>query len=295
MDRQQDHWAQWLLKRRFGGDAASTGERAQFMERLLRVRDQILDRSALAPGETLLDVGCGDGLIGFGALARRAGTVIFSDVSADLIAVCRSAAMELGDLDRCRFLEAGAVDLAALSEQSVDVVTTRAVLIYVQAKQQAFDEFFRVLRPGGRISVYEPINRFGHGERDEELFWFYPVDGLSELAARIAAVYTDLQPPEVDPMLNFDERDLVRHAEEAGFFPIKLKLEAEIRPIEPRQWESFHNSAPNPKVPTVAEAMEQALTPEERERVVAHLRPLVEAGRGTWRMAHAHLYAVKPA
>ena len=295
MDRQQDHWAQWLLKRRFGGDAASTGERAQFMERLLRVRDQILDRSALAPGETLLDVGCGDGLIGFGALARRAGTVFFSDVSADLIAVCRSAAMELGDLDRCRFLEAGAVDLAALSEQSVDVVTTRAVLIYVQAKQQAFDEFFRVLRPGGRISVYEPINRFGHGERDEELFWFYPVDGLSELAARIAAVYTDLQPPEVDPMLNFDERDLVRHAEEAGFFPIELKLEAEIRPIEPRQWESFHNSAPNPKVPTVAEAMEQALTPEERERVVAHLRPLVEAGRGTWRMAHAHLYAVKPA
>src|SRR5919201_28844 len=230
MDRQQDHWAQWLLKRRFGGDAASTGERAQFMERLLRVRDQILDRSALAPGETLLDVGCGDGLIGFGALARRAGTVIFSDVSADLIAVCRSAAVELGDLDRCRFLEAGAVDLAALSEQSVDVVTTRAVLIYVQAKQQAFDE-----------------------------------------------------------------RDLVRHAEEAGFFPIELKLEAEIRPIEPRQWESFHNSAPNPKVPTVAEAMEQALTPEERERVVAHLRPLVEAGRGTWRMAHAHLYAVKPA
>jgi hypothetical protein len=41
--------------------------------------------------------------------------------------------------------------------------------------------------------------------------------------------------------------------------------------------------------------MEQALTPEERQRVAAHLRPLVEAGRGTWRMAHAHLYAVKPA
>lgn len=36
-------------------------------------------------------------------------------------------------------------------------------------------------------------------------------------------------------MLNFDERDLVRHAEEARFFPIELKLEAEIRPIEPRQ------------------------------------------------------------
>jgi ubiquinone/menaquinone biosynthesis C-methylase UbiE len=105
---------------------------------------------------------------------------------------------ELGDLDRCRFLEASAADLAALQELSVDVTTTRAVLIYVEAKQQAFDEFFRVLRPGGRISLYEPINRFGHVERDEELLWFYPVDGLGELAARIAAVYTDLQPPEAD-------------------------------------------------------------------------------------------------
>jgi ubiquinone/menaquinone biosynthesis C-methylase UbiE len=206
MERQRDRWAQWLLNRRFGGDGASVDERAEFMERLFRVRDQILDRSALEPGETLLDVGCGDGLIGFGALARGAGTVIFSDVSSDLIAVCRSAAEELGDLDRCRFLEADAVDLGALPEGSVDVVTTRAVLIFVEAKQRAFDELFRVLRPGGRISVYEPINRFGHDERDEELFWFYPVDGLRELAARIAAVYTDLQPPELDPMLNFDER-----------------------------------------------------------------------------------------
>jgi arsenite methyltransferase len=295
MDRQQDRWAQWLLNRRFGGDTPSADERAQFMERLVRVRDQILDRSGLEPGETLLDVGCGDGLIGFGALARRAGTVIFSDVSADLIAVCRSAAKDLGDLDRCRFLEADAVDLAAVAERSVDVITTRAVLIFVEAKQQAFDEFFRVLRPGGRISLYEPINRFGRDERDEGLFWFYPVDGLGELAARIAAVYTDLQPLEADPMLNFDERDLVRQAEEAGFFPIELKLEAAIRPIEPRQWESFRNTAPNPKVPTVAEAMEQALTPEERQQVGAHLRPLVETGCGIWRMAHAHLYAVKPA
>jgi hypothetical protein len=57
MDRQQDQWAQWLLNRRFGADAASVDERAQFMERLLPVRDQILDRAALEPGETLLDVG----------------------------------------------------------------------------------------------------------------------------------------------------------------------------------------------------------------------------------------------
>ena len=94
-------------------------------------------------------------------------------------------------------------------------------------------------------------------------------------------------------MLNFDERDLLQQAERAGFFPIHLDLEAEIRPSHPVAWESFLSSAGNPRIPTVAEAMDQALTREERERFTEHLRPLVEQGRGTWRMATALLYAVK--
>lgn len=44
-------------------------------------REQVLDRAALAEGETLLDVGCGEGMIGLGALER----VIFSDISDDLL------------------------------------------------------------------------------------------------------------------------------------------------------------------------------------------------------------------
>jgi hypothetical protein len=40
--------------------------------------------------------------------------------------------------------------------------------------------------------------------------------------------------------------------------------------------------------------MEQSLTPAERQRFADHLRPLVEEGRGVWRMAHAYLMAVKP-
>jgi hypothetical protein len=40
--------------------------------------------------------------------------------------------------------------------------------------------------------------------------------------------------------------------------------------------------------------MDRALTPEERERFSEHLRPLVEQGKGIWRMAHAYLAATKP-
>jgi ubiquinone/menaquinone biosynthesis C-methylase UbiE len=262
------------------------------LEGLASVRDKVLDRSGLAEGETLLDVGCGEGLIGFGALERGAGHVVFSDISEDLLDLCREAAEALDVSERCSFVNSGAADLAGIDAACVDIATTRSVLIYVPDKARAFGEIFRVLKPAGRFSCFEPINRFGMEERTAD-FWGYPADGLSDLAKRVEQVYSDIQPP-TDPMLDFDERDLIRLAEEAGLFPIELELQAEIRAIEPRPWEAFLNSSGNPKIPTIAEAMEHALTPEERHRFAAHLRVLVEEGQGVSRMACAYLSAVKP-
>jgi hypothetical protein len=141
--------------------------------------------------------------------------------------------------------------------------------------------------------VWEPINRFGTEARQQG-FWGYPGNGVSDLAERVERVYEEIQPPD-DPMLDFDERDLVALAEQAGFFPIELELSAEIKAMEPRSWEPFLNSSGNPKLPTISEAMDRALTPEERERFAAHLRPLVEEGKGVSRMAIALLRAIKPA
>jgi SAM-dependent methyltransferase len=260
------------------------------LARLAEVRDAVLERACLSAGDTLLDVGCGEGLIGFGALERGA-NVVFGDISEDLLDLCREAASSLGVAERCRFVRAPADDLAPVEGGSVDVVATRSVLIYVADKERAFAEFFRVLRPGGRISLYEPINRFAHPAPPDQ-FAGYDVAPVREIAAKLRRLFDDLQ-PETDPMLDFDERDLLTACERAGFFPIDLELHAEIRPLEPRPWDTFVDVAGNPRIPTLREAMEQALDADERARLAAHLRPLVEAGGGTWRMAHALLRAEK--
>src|SRR4026209_1001803 len=85
----RDIWAEWLAEHRSGGDPQV---RRQMLEKLGGVRDKVLDRAELAAGETLLDVGCGEGLIGFGALERGAGHVVFSDISDDLLDLCRAGA-----------------------------------------------------------------------------------------------------------------------------------------------------------------------------------------------------------
>jgi ubiquinone/menaquinone biosynthesis C-methylase UbiE len=288
-DRTLDRWAEWLARRRFGGD---DDVRARTLEHLGRVRERVLDNARLEGGETVLDVGAGEGLIAFGALERGAGEVVFADVSDDLLDFCREAAAELGVLDRCRFVNAAAERLDGVGEASVDVATTRSVLIYVDDKPAAFGELHRVLRAGGRISLFEPINRFGDAFRSRESFWGFPKDGLGDVQAKVEAVYEAIQ-PETDPMVDFDERDLLRLAEEAGFFPLELDLHVEVKATEPVPWDAFANIAGNPKIPTLAEAMDEALTPAERERLTGHLRPLVEGGKGVWKMATAYLWAVK--
>ena len=61
------------------------------LDRLGPVRDRVLDGAGIRPGDLVLDVGCGDGLIGLGALDRGA-RVIFSDISQALLDDCRAIA-----------------------------------------------------------------------------------------------------------------------------------------------------------------------------------------------------------
>jgi ubiquinone/menaquinone biosynthesis C-methylase UbiE len=289
-DTQQDIWIQWLLNRRFGGDPERMKKMFDFLN---PVRDKVLSHINVGENQTLLDVGCGDGLIAFGALEKfESCRVIFSDISEDLLNHVQGLTQEMNLQDRCQFVRASADDLSMLGDESVDAVTTRSVLIYVSAKQQAFNEFHRVLKPGGGLSIFEPINRFAFPEPPNR-FGSYDVTPVMELAQKLKDVYLRIQPPDADPMTDFDERDLVAQAEKAGFKEIHLELEIEIKPQEGGNWEEMIRTAGNPKIPTLEEAIQQALTPGEAETFVNYLRPLAESGQGVKRFARAFLWAVK--
>jgi ubiquinone/menaquinone biosynthesis C-methylase UbiE len=276
-------------------DAGDPEERRRTLQFLTPVRERVLDNSDVRPGEVLLDVGCGDGLIAFAALDRvgLGGRVVFADISQDLLDHCRTLADELNALDRCDFVRATADDLP-IDNASVDVVTTRSVLIYIgrAGKERAFREFHRVVRRGGRISIAEPINSFAYPEPEG---WFHGYD-LSEIADLVRKVREASSPPDEQTLIDFDERDLLSWAEAAGFDALRLEYEAKIELGSWMQgsWERILNRSGNPLVPTLGEAIERALTPAEAQRFEASLRPLVEANAGRLRRAFAFLRGVKP-
>lgn len=293
MGEEKDKWAEWVLDRGHGG--LSEDGRAD-LDYLRPIRDRVLDNAGLLEGETLLDVGSGQGLIAFGGLDRvgERGTVIFSDISQALLDYCRSEAEREGVLDRTEFIRTSADDLSPVEDRRADAVTTRSVLIYVDRKDAAFGEFHRVLRRGGRLSIFEPINRYFEMRPDD--FWGFDATPVRDLVEKMNAYEawdtgSDLDD---DPMMNFGERDLLELATTAGFQEVRVELVLDRRPGSwVKDWDTMLKTAPNPNAHTAEEIIGGALSLTEAARFESHLKPLVDEGRGIMESAFAYVRAVK--
>jgi ubiquinone/menaquinone biosynthesis C-methylase UbiE len=295
MTAEPDRWSRWLLERRDAGDER---QRSVSLEHLGPIRDRVLSYAEPLDGATLLDVGTGDGLIGLEALDRvgEHGSVIFSDISTALLEQCREAVAARGLLDRARFVSTRAEDLAEIPDASVDVITTRSVLIYVADKTSAFAALHRALCAGGRISLFEPINRLMFPEPADR-FWGYDIGAVGDLADKVKATFDKLEDPATTAMTDFDDRDLVRLAEAAGLEHVHLECHIDIDPGSPIRaisLDALLDSAPNPLAPTVRESISSALTAPEQDRFLRHLRRVVDEGDHVHRSAVAYLAARKP-
>jgi ubiquinone/menaquinone biosynthesis C-methylase UbiE len=117
----------------------------------------------LAPGEQVLDVASGTGLVTFEA-ARAVGPqgrVLGVDVSTRMVELARQRAQQL-EMANCAFAAMGAESLS-LPDAGFDVVLCTLGLMYVPDPDRALREMRRMLRPGGRavIAVWGERSRCG--------------------------------------------------------------------------------------------------------------------------------------
>jgi SAM-dependent methyltransferase len=113
----------------------------------------LLDALAIQPGESVLEVGCGSGVI-MRELARRtagANRLIGRDVNTYLLREARALARRAGLLDHIDFGE-GSGEALPLPDAAVDVALSSTVFEEGDADRM-LAEIVRVTRPGGRIGI----------------------------------------------------------------------------------------------------------------------------------------------
>lgn len=279
-----DPWYEWLLHSRHADDPV---EHQIVLGEVARYADRVLAGANLLPGMTLADVGSGEGLIAFKAIDHIGPNlqVILTDISQSLLEHSRKLAIHTGVLNQCTFIEAYAERLHGIEDSSVDVVATRATLAYVADKSSALREFHRILRPGGRVSLAEPI-MFDEAQATCALRTAArknsanDVDPFLSLMHRWkAAQFPDtIKKMSLCPMTNFSERDLVRLAQQCGFKEIHLELHIDVRPFEVSSWEAFTFSAPHPLAPSLSTILTDYFTSAERVNFESVMRPMIEEG-----------------
>lgn len=299
-DCETDVWSQWLLHRRDADDAAYGRVVRGVIQRLV---DRVLDAAHLAPGMTLIDVGTGEGILAFRAIERigRSLRVILTDLSATMLRHAEAIAAERETRSQCTFIECSAEKLDGIGDASADVVATRAVLAYVSDKRAALREFHRVLKPGGRISMAEPIfqDQAFEAVALKTLVDAQGPSGPDQLLPLLhrwkAAQFPDTQDKLAEsPIANFSERDLLRFVQGAGFSEIHLELHIDVTPSIIKSWDVFLGTSPHPWAPPLRVILAESFSSAERQLFEELFRPKVETGQYVSTDRIVYLTAKKP-
>ncbi len=201
--------------------------------------------AGLKPGEVVLDLGSGGGIDCFLAAKKVGpeGRVIGLDMTPDMIRLARRNAKKVGASNvEFRF---GEMEDIPLPDESVDVIISNCVINLSPDKDAVFGEAYRVLRPGGRMSVSDIVV---HGD--------LPPSIRNRLDAWAGCVSGAL-----------DESDYLGKIRAAGFAGVEVQSREFVKISEFADWEGVREVvasagvAPQDLDSTIASVKVKALKP----------------------------------
>ena len=242
------NWTQWLKKNRFAGQTPEMIE--QTTRWLEAVRDVVLVYAEIQPYETVIDIGCGTGLLAFKALELQEckGDVIFSDMFQDCLDDCKQFLDKQGIKEGYELLKCPAEHIA-LPMSTVHKALMRSVLVHIINKQPVINEIYRILKPSGKFCAFEPIIR------SNTRFWEILDPAHIDKYEDFKRVENEIMDNPMDSLCNFDENTIRTNLEIAGFSIPEVKLQevASGYVVQPNMVSEWFSNPPSPSQPSAKE------------------------------------------
>ena len=137
----------------FDGEAAKRVDRIYQTPEVIAQRDFTLDHLALKPGNRVLDVGCGPGLLALqmADIVGPEGAVVGLDPSGDMRAIAENRCKEKSWVS---IVDGDAIALPG-DDGSFDAIVSTQVYEFVPDIEKALGEAQRILKPGGRLAIID--------------------------------------------------------------------------------------------------------------------------------------------
>lgn len=115
-----------------------------------------VQRAAVRPGQSVLDVAAGTGDLakGYGERLRGQGTLVVTDINDAMLQIGREALVNAGLVGNVHYVRCDAEQLP-FADNRFDVVSIGFGLRNVTRQQRALESMYRCLRPGGRVLILE--------------------------------------------------------------------------------------------------------------------------------------------
>jgi ubiquinone/menaquinone biosynthesis C-methylase UbiE len=200
---------------RYGWDRAASYYEQSWSRQLAPAQDLLMKMAALKPGERVLDIACGTGLVTFRAASAvgPTGEVVGTDISEAMVDAGRAAASARG-VTNARFERMEAEELS-LPDAFFDAVLCALGMMYVTDFAGSIREMFRVTKRDGRAAsaVWGKRDRCGWAEifsivekrvqSDVCPMFFQLGTGEMQAALFASAGFADIQTERITTMLEY--------------------------------------------------------------------------------------------
>lgn len=188
------------------------------------LRLEWIDRLAALAGKTVLDVGCGGGILA-DAMARKGAEVLGIDLAGKALKVAQLHALEAGTRG-VQYREVSAEQLAEERPESFDVVTCMEMLEHVPDPASVVQACARLVKPGGWV-FFSTINR----NPKSFLFAIVGAEYILQLLPKGTHEYAKFIKPS----------ELAAHCRAAGL-TLRVTRGMEYNPVTRRYWLSGDTS-----------------------------------------------------